>query len=473
MFGSPHDTLIRPEGGRRPVFRPLAATVNGLKTVAVLAGLGGLLVAVGSLFGQGGAFVGLVLGVALAAGSWWFSDRLALAAAGAVPANPRVYPEYHRIVAELCSEAGLPLPRLYVTPDRQPNAFATGRDPDHAAVAVTAGIMELLSWEELKGVLAHELAHVGNRDILITSIAAAVATGISYLANMVMWLPFFGAASDDDDGPGPLGLLVTALLAPLAATILQLALSRSREYDADAAGARLLGDGRPLASALAKLDRAARAVPMHVEPAQAAKYIVNPLTGRHVSFAGLFSTHPPISDRIARLTAGGWRRGRGPMASALVGTHGQSAECGFDPDQLAPTDAAVAVRSLARRWRELVEGSPSARTTGRLLRHRFAGGWSPMERVSHVDRPWGTGAGGRIDFNVRKPRSIPLPFGVEEARAYGRVFAAVTARGRKARGARAMDPLIAATAVAAGLLLYTRNGRDFDALGDLVTVVVG
>lgn len=144
----------------------------------------------------------------------------------------------------------------------------------------------------------------------MTSIAAAVATGIRYLANMVMWLPFFGAASDDDDaGPGPLGLVVTALLAPLAVTILRLALSRSREYEADAAGARLLGDGRPLASALAKLDRGARALPMHVEPAQAAKYIVNPLTGRQVSFASLFSAHPPISERIARLTSGVWRRG--------------------------------------------------------------------------------------------------------------------------------------------------------------------
>ena len=309
MYRSLHDHTQRHAGHRR-VFRPLAATVNGLKTAAVLAGLGGLLVAVGSLFGRAGAFIGLVLGVAVAAGSWWFSDRLALAAAGAVPAARRAYPEYHRIVAELCAEAGLPMPRLYVTPDRQPNAFATGRDPEHAAVAVTQGILELLSRDELKGVLAHELAHVGNRDVLVTSIAAAVATGIGYLANLLTWLPFFGTAGSDDEdgGPGPLGLLVTALLAPLAATVLQLALSRSREYEADAAGARLLGDGASLARALAKLDRAARAVPMAVDPAQAAKYIVNPLAGRHVDFASLFSTHPPIPERIARLTAGAWRR---------------------------------------------------------------------------------------------------------------------------------------------------------------------
>jgi heat shock protein HtpX len=306
MHPSPHDSLLRGRG--RAITRPLTATVNGVKTAAVLAGLGGLLVAVGSLFGRGGALLGLLLGVAAAGGSWWYSDRLALAAAGAVPADRWAYPEYHRIVAELCADAGLPMPRLYVTPHRQPNAFATGRDPDHAAVAVTAGILEILTWDELKGVLAHELAHVANRDILLTSIAAAVATGISYLANLLMWLPFFGANSDDDDGPGPLGLLVTALLAPLAATILQLALSRSREYEADAVGARLLGDGRPLARALAKLDRAAHAVPMAVEPAQAAKYIVNPLTGRHVDFASLFSTHPPIAERITRLTDGWWTR---------------------------------------------------------------------------------------------------------------------------------------------------------------------
>lgn len=308
MYASLHDQTDR-AARRRPVFRPLTATVNGLKTAAVLAGLGGLLVAVGSVFGRGGAFIGLILGVAVAAGSWWFSDRLALAAAGAVRAERWVYPEYHHIVAELCSEAGLPMPRLYVTPDRQPNAFATGRDPAHAAVAVTQGILELLTWDELKGVLAHELAHVGNRDILVTSIAAVVATGISYLANMLMWLPFFGTPSshDDETAPAPLGLLVTALLAPLAATILQLALSRSREFEADAAGDRLLGDGAPLARALAKLERAVHAVPMAVGPAQAVKYIVNPLAGRHVSFAALFSTHPPMAERIARLASGGWR----------------------------------------------------------------------------------------------------------------------------------------------------------------------
>ena len=296
---------------RRPgrVFAPLAATVNGFKTVAVLGGLGGLLVAVGSMFGRSGALIGLVLGVVVAGGSYWFADRIALAASGAMPASRAAHPEYHRIVRNLCREAGLPMPRLYVTPDPQPNAFATGRDPEHAAVAVTRGAFELLTLDELEGVLAHELAHVGNRDILITSIAAAVATGISYLANMIMWMPFFGGASDDDDsGPGVVGLLVTALVAPLAATILQLALSRSREFEADAAGARLLGDGRPLANALVKLHRTSAALPMNVDPAQASKFIVNPLTGRRVAFASLFSTHPPVEDRVARLASGAWRR---------------------------------------------------------------------------------------------------------------------------------------------------------------------
>lgn len=277
------------------------SAVNGVKTAALLGGLGGLLVLVGSLFGRGGAFVGLLLGVAMAGGSYWFSDRLALAAARAVPASPTQLPGYHRMVAELAAAAGLPMPRLYVTPDLQPNAFATGRNPQHAAVAVTRGAFEVLSEDELRGVLAHELAHVANRDILITSIAAAVATGISYIANMLMWLPFFGGSADDEDAPSPVALLVAALVAPIAAMLLRLAVSRSREYEADATGARLLGDGRPLADALARLHQTAARVPMDVDPAQAAKYVVNPLTGRRITFAGLFATHPPVEDRIARL----------------------------------------------------------------------------------------------------------------------------------------------------------------------------
>ena len=299
-------TGSRPPEGRRSPARPAArfsrarATWNAVKTALLLAALGGVLVLVGSLFGELGALVGLLAGLAMVGGSYWFSDRLALRAARAVPVQPWELPEYHRIVLELCKDAGLPMPRLYITPDAQPNAFATGRSPRHAAVAVTRGLLDILSPRELRAVLAHELGHVGNRDILITSVAAAVATGITFLANLAGWLPLFGS-SDDEDAPSPFGLLVAALLAPIAATLLQLALSRSREFDADRTGAALLGDGAALASALAKIEAVARRTPMHVEPAQAGKYLVNPLTGRTIALANLFSTHPPTAERIARL----------------------------------------------------------------------------------------------------------------------------------------------------------------------------
>ena len=275
-------------------------TRNALKTALLLGGLGGLIVLIGSLFGRTGAVIGLVLGVAIVGGSYWFSDRLAIKAARAVPVSESEMPEYYRVVEELTRAAGLPMPKLYVSPDPQPNAFATGRNPAHAAVAVTAGLLELLDRDELRGVLAHELSHIGNRDILIGSVAAAIATGMSFIANIAMWRGLFGGGDDDGD-TNPLALLAAALLAPIAAGLLQMALSRSREFEADRAGAQLIGDGAPLARALVKLDAAARVVPMHVQPAQATKYIVNPLTGRHVSFARLFLTHPPTEARILRL----------------------------------------------------------------------------------------------------------------------------------------------------------------------------
>jgi len=300
-------TAFRPPAARTAPGRPPAvrssrarAAWNTVKTAVLLAALGGLLVLVGSLFGELGALAGLLTGLAVVGGSYWCSDRLALRAAGAVPVQPWELPEYSRIVRELCRDAGLPMPRLYITPDAQPNAFATGRNPRHAAVAVTRGLLASLDRRELRAVLAHELGHVANRDILITSVAAAVATGITFLANLAGWLPLFGG-SDDDDEPSPVALLVAAMLAPIAATLLQLALSRSREFDADRAGAALLGDGRALASALAKIEAAARHTPMHVEPAQAGKYLVNPLSGRTIALANLFSTHPPTQERIARL----------------------------------------------------------------------------------------------------------------------------------------------------------------------------
>ncbi len=280
---------------------------NTFKTFVLLAGLGGLMVAIGSLFGRGGAILGLVLGLVMVGGSYWFSDTLAIKAARAVPADERAMPEYFRIVRELSERAGLPMPKLYVTPDMQPNAFATGRNPEHAAVAVTAGILEILDWDELRGVLAHELSHVGNRDILIGSVAAAVATGISFVANMAMWGAMLGG-SRDEDSPNPIALLATALLAPMAAGVLQMALSRSRELEADRSGAALVGDGEPLARALLKLERGARRIPMDVRPEQAQAYIVNPLTGRQMRFANLFRSHPATEERVARLRAMGAAR---------------------------------------------------------------------------------------------------------------------------------------------------------------------
>ena len=281
---------------------------NTIKTFTLLAALGGLLMMIGSFFGRGGLFIGLVLGLVFVGGSYWFSDTLAIKSARAVPVSEAEMPEYYRIVRELTAAANMPMPKLYVTPDMQPNAFATGRNPDHAAVAVTRGIVNLLDWNELRGVLAHEISHVGNRDILIGSVAAAVAMGITFVARMAMWGAMFGGGGrDDDNNANPLALLAFSLLAPIAAMVIQMALSRSREFEADRTGARLIGDGEPLARALAKLEQGARAVPMAVDPTQASKYIVNPLTGRRVQFAKLFTTHPPMEERVERLRTREWQ----------------------------------------------------------------------------------------------------------------------------------------------------------------------
>ncbi len=282
---------------------------NTFKTFVLLAGLGGLLVLGGSFFGRGGLIIGLVIALVIVGGSYWFSDKIAVKAARAVPVTEREMPEYYRIVRELSQQMGMPMPKLYVTPDMQPNAFATGRNPEHAAVAVTQGILQILDWEELRGVLAHEMSHVGNRDILIGSVAAAVATAITFVARIAMWGAIFGGGGgDDDDGMNPIALLALMILAPLAAALLQMALSRSREFEADRTGARVLGNGEPLARALLKLEQGARQIPMKVEPAQAQKYIVNPLTGQRIQFANLFTTHPPTEERVARLRSGEWRR---------------------------------------------------------------------------------------------------------------------------------------------------------------------
>ena len=276
---------------------------NTFKTFVLLGAIGGLLVTVGSVLGgSGGAAIGMLLGFVIVGGSYWFSDRLAIKSAGAVEVTEAEAPELVATVRDLATRAELPMPRVFVSPSAQPNAFATGRNPSHAAIAVTQGLLDQCPLDELRGVLAHELAHVRHRDILIGSVAAAVATGISFVANMALWASMFGG-SDNDDGPNPLVLILTAILAPIAATVLQLALSRAREFEADRGGAEILGDSMPLARALKRLDDAAQRTPMEISPQQAAAYIVNPLTGRKVQFAGLFLTHPPMDERIARLEA--------------------------------------------------------------------------------------------------------------------------------------------------------------------------
>jgi heat shock protein HtpX len=274
---------------------------NVTKTTILLAGLAGLMVAIGSLFGWGGAVIGLVLGLALVGFSYWKSDALAIRAARAVPADESRYPQYYAVMRDLAERAEVPLPRLYVSPEPQPNAFATGRSPDHAAVAVTEGLLAACTWEEIRAVLAHEISHVRNRDILIGSVAAGVATGISFIANIAMWGAAFGGSSDDEEHHNPFVLLLATLLAPIAAALLQMALSRSREFEADRSGADLIETGEPLALALEKLEVYSARVPMNVTPAQAQAFIINPLTGRHLNFANLFRTHPTTAERVARL----------------------------------------------------------------------------------------------------------------------------------------------------------------------------
>jgi heat shock protein HtpX len=226
---------------------------NTFKTFVLLAAIGGLLMLIGGMFGgRIGVLIGAGIGFAIVGVSYWKSDVIAIRAGRAVPVTEAEMPEYYAIVRQLTQQAGMPMPKLYVTPDAQPNAFATGRSPDHAAVAVTRGILDILTWDELRGVLAHEISHVGNRDILIGSVAAALAMGITLLATFARFTAIFGGGRDDEEGSNPIALIAVSLLAPLAAGLLQMALSRSREYEADRTGARLIGSGEPLARAVTK-----------------------------------------------------------------------------------------------------------------------------------------------------------------------------------------------------------------------------
>jgi heat shock protein HtpX len=281
---------------------------NMLKTTVLLAALGGLIILIGGLVGGGsGAVIGLVLGVGICGFSYWKSDTLAIKAAKARPVTEAEMPEYYAVVRELAERAGIPMPKLYVSPEMQPNAFATGRNPSHAAVAVTQGILEVLTWDELRGVLAHELSHVKNRDILISSVAAAIAMGIMFIATMLRFAAFFGGGnSRDGERSNPLVLIAMSLLAPVAAGLLQAALSRGREFEADRTGARLIDDGEPLARALQKIEAYADRVPMNVDPAHAQAYIINPLSGRKMEFSNLFRSHPRTEDRIAKLRSREW-----------------------------------------------------------------------------------------------------------------------------------------------------------------------
>jgi heat shock protein HtpX len=275
--------------------------MNTTKTLLLMAALTALFMIAGqAMGGQQGMTIALLLALGLNFFAYWNSDKMALAMNRAREVSVAEAPDLHALVGALAARAGIPTPRVFVVDDPTPNAFATGRNPEHAAVAVTTGILQVLDRYELEGVIAHELAHIKNRDILIGSIAAVMAGAISYLATMAQWSMLFGGGrSDDQEGSNPLVMLVTMLVAPLAASLIQMAISRSREYIADATGAAICGHPQSLASALNKLANYNAQRPMNVNPASAQMYIVNPLSGG--SIAGLFSTHPPMEERIRRL----------------------------------------------------------------------------------------------------------------------------------------------------------------------------
>lgn len=275
-----------------------ASLTTRIRTWLLLAALTALLVGIGALIGGGALYGFIVFAVLMNLAAYWFSDKFALMASRAKPIDEAQAPELYGMVRELAERYQVPMPRVYLIPSEQPNAFATGRNPRHAAVAVTEGLLRFMPPDQVRGVLAHEFAHIRNRDILVASIAAMIAGAIS----MLQYMLFFGASRDEEESPlGAIGAMAALIIGPIAATLLQLAVSRQREYLADATAARVLGEGKPLADALETLERGQQAIPMEVNPATASLYIVSPLRGGGV--ASLFSTHPPIAERVRRLRA--------------------------------------------------------------------------------------------------------------------------------------------------------------------------
>src|SRR5262245_23071270 len=271
-----------------------------LRTWVLIAGLTALLIGIGALIGGAFLYIFVILAVLMNVFGYWFSDRIALGASRAKPVSEQEAPQLYKILRDLTERAELPMPRVYTIPSEQPNAFATGRNAKHAAVAVTEGLMRYLPEDQIRGVLAHELAHVKNHDILVTTIAAMISAAIATVANILQFSFLFGGLSDDEDNPlGFIGALATIILAPIAAMLLQLAVSRQREFLADATGARIMGTGKPLADALETLERGVQAVPLNVNPATASLYIVHPFRGQGIQT--MFSTHPPLAERIRRL----------------------------------------------------------------------------------------------------------------------------------------------------------------------------